>query len=111
LSFLTDRFSEYELLPIVLPIYVYVSLVGYPILQTLAILRMRGWWRGAALVPLVLMLAVPGAAAVAYARGSTLWWMAFTWLAAIGPIAFTYLVALWLAYSWRRRLVQAVRAS
>jgi hypothetical protein len=67
------------------------SAIAYPRLQYTAIRQMRGAWRGASLVPLIIMAAVGMVTARALAEGSNLWPLVLIFVA---PLATLYLVAL-----------------
>jgi hypothetical protein len=103
LNFLTDRFTEYQLLAVLLPLILYGSFIGYPLLQVAAIVRMRGSWRKASFVPLVPMALVLIVAATHYVNGSLLWPL---YLQRTTPFAFVYLAVLWLASLWHQRAVR-----
>ena len=69
-----------------------------PVLQALALWKLRGGWRKAAIVILVLMLPVFGHALFALAAGSNLWPIALIFVC---PIACFYLFGLFLV-KWVR---------
>lgn len=70
---------------------------AYFVIQPMALLRWRGGWRKAALVPL--LVTVPGLLFSLYAlsQDSNLWPLALIFAAAIGSI---WLAALWLLQWW-----------
>src|SRR5580765_5808341 len=103
LYFVTDRFNEFDLFAIVLGIYAFGGLIGYPILQALAIIRMRGWWRWAGFLPLPLILIAVVVAAGRFAQGSA---AGLVYVLTAAAVAFLYLSVLCLACWWRRPAVQ-----
>ena len=50
-----------------------ISLFGYFALQAWTVIVWQGWWRFAALVPLVVFAGLLVQAAIAYGHGSNLW--------------------------------------
>jgi hypothetical protein len=76
------------------------SVPGYFVLQGWMLARYRDGWRKAALVPLALMIPLAAYTLFALLAGSNLWPLALIFLT---PLAFLYLLALWLLRQWRRR--------
>lgn len=86
----------------------WASIVGYLVLQPLSIRQWSGWWRVAALVPLIATVPLIAQALYGLTIGSNLWPL---WLLFFMPLAFLYLlvvaVARWLAVSLRRKRTAA----
>lgn len=87
MSFITD---------LLIPVGIFGGILGYPILQFLAIKRMRGGWRVLALLPLILMVPVLIVTTVAVLQGSNIWPLVLIFVA---PEVLVYLIILLIAHA------------
>jgi O-antigen ligase len=85
-----------DLTSLLIPVGIYGGILGYPILQFLAIKRMRGGWRVLALLPLLIMIPVLVVTFLGLSRGSNLWPIILIFVA---PIVFAYLIILFFAHA------------
>ena len=76
---------------------VMAGIPAYFVVQPAALLRWRGGWRMAALVPLLLTVPAALYSLVALHHGSNLWPLSLIFAAAAGTL---YLGALWLVRWW-----------
>jgi hypothetical protein len=80
-----------DLTTFLIPIAIFGGILGYPILQFLAIKRMRGGWRVLALLPLLTLIPVLFLTFLALSRGSNLWPIILIFVA---PAILAYLIIL-----------------
>lgn len=73
------------------------GVLAYPILQFIAVKRMRGGWRVLAYLPLILMVFVFVITIVGFYQQSNLWPLI---LILVSPLVFLYLVILLVSYSF-----------
>src|ERR1039458_361859 len=76
---------------LLIPIGIVGGILGYPVLQFLAIRRMRGGWRVLALLPLLPMIPVLILTTVAILQGSNIWPIVLIFVA---PEILAYLIVL-----------------
>ena len=79
----------------VLGLAVMLAVPAYFVLQPIALARLRGGWRSASLVPLLLVVPAAAWSLHALAQGSNLWPLAFIFVA---PIGSAYLMMLLFFY-------------
>jgi hypothetical protein len=82
---------------LILGMMVTTAIPAYFVLQPVFLLRWRGGWRKAALVPLLLALPALVFSLFALTQGSNLWPITLIISAAIGSL---YLAALWSVKQW-----------
>src|SRR5580700_11068854 len=70
---------------------IYGGVFGYPVIQVLAIVRLRGGWRILALLPLFVMIPVTVVTFVGFYRGSNLWPI---YLIFVAPVILAYFIVL-----------------
>jgi hypothetical protein len=102
-SFLLDRFTEFDVFAVALPWLLIAGFIAYPILQVAALMRMTGWLRYAAWGVLILVLVAVGGASALFAQKFPIWMAP---LVIVIPLAMLLLVAMTLAFDWHRRWVQ-----
>jgi uncharacterized integral membrane protein len=81
---------------LLIPLGIFGGLLGYPILQVLAIRRMRGGWLVLALLPLLVMIPVLFVTFQALSHGSNLWPIILIFVA---PALLAYLIILLVAHA------------
>jgi hypothetical protein len=82
---------------VLLGMIVTMAIPAYFVLQPMVLLRWRGGWRRAALVPLLLAIPALAFSLFALTQGSNLWPIMLILSAAAGTL---YLVALWTVRQW-----------
>jgi len=89
---------------VLIAVGIYGGIFGYPVLQVLAIVRLRGGWRILAFLPLVVMTPVLIVTFVGFHQDSNLWPL---YLIFVAPVILAYLIILLVAHAAVRRSSQS----
>jgi hypothetical protein len=86
-----NRQADMDATNTLIAVGIYGGIFGYPILQLLALIRLRGWWRALAAIPLTVMVPVLLITFRACYHQSNLWPLPLIFIA---PPVLVYLIVL-----------------